>query len=281
MTRPYRHYAAARVSYAREVAASFGDFAESFRRSRLWLTLALNDIAGRYRGSVLGPFWITLTTAAFVIGIGVVYAELMHVDVKVYVPWMATGIVLWNMILAMIVEGANAYIEGGAIIQQTNIPLPVFLWRVITRDLINFAHQIVVIFAVALYFHYFLSINWALALLGLVLLVVNAAWMGFVAAIVSARYRDVQQVIGTVMQLMFFLTPVIWIPADMSKAASLSTLLQQVNPLAHMIAVVRDPLLGHPMKLDSVIYLLVMGLAGWIFTFGLFAAVRRRIVHYL
>ena len=82
MTRPYRHYAAARVSYARELAASFGDFAESFRRSRLWTTLAINDIAGRYRGSVLGPFWITLTTAAFVAGIGVVYAELMNVSVQ-------------------------------------------------------------------------------------------------------------------------------------------------------------------------------------------------------
>ena len=277
MTRPYRHYAAARVSYARELVASLGDFAESFRRTRLWSTLALNDIAGRYRGSVLGPFWITLTTAAFVVGIGIVYAELMHVPAEKYVPWMATGIVIWNLMSAIIVEGSNAYIEGAPIIQQTNIPLPIFIWRVVMRDLVNFAHQIVVIFAVALYFHYFLKINWPLAIFGLVLLTINVAWMGFAAAIMSARFRDMQQVIATVLQLLFFLSPVIWIPSEMS---SVNRVLE-ANPMYHMLDVVRSPLMGNPPSTYSIVYLLVLALAGWIFTFGLFAAVRRRIVHYL
>jgi lipopolysaccharide transport system permease protein len=257
--------------------ASAGDFAESFRRVRLWTTLALNDIAGRYRGSVLGPFWITLTTAAFVVGIGIVYADLMHVPPQKYVPWMATGIVLWNLISAVITEGSNAYIEGAGIIQQTNIPLPVFIWRVVLRDLINFGHQIVVIFAVALYFHYFLRINWPLALFGLLLLTINVSWMGFTAAIISSRFRDMHQVIGTVLQLLFFLSPVIWIPSEMSKVNKIL----EANPMYHMLDVVRSPLMGNPPSVHSIVYLLVMSIAGWIFTFGLFAAVRRRIVHYL
>lgn len=237
----------------------------------------MNDIAGRYRGSVLGPFWITLTTAAFVVGIGIVYAELMNVPPQKYVPWMATGIVLWNLISAIITEGSNAYLESAGIIQQTNIPLPVFVWRVVMRDLVNFAHQIVVIFAVALYFGYFLKINWPLAAFGLALLTINVAWMGFAAAIMSARYRDLQQVIGTVLQLLFFLSPVIWIPSELS---SMNSILE-ANPMYHMLDVVRSPLMGNPPSTKSIIYLLVLALAGWLFTFGLFAAVRRRIVHYL
>jgi ABC-type polysaccharide/polyol phosphate export permease len=277
LTRPTRHYAAARGSYTREFAAAFGDIVESFRRSRLWVALGLNDIAARYRGSVLGPFWITITTAAFVIGIGVVYAELMHVPAQRYVPWMATGIVVWNMCVQIITEGSNAYIEGTPIIQATAIPLPVFIWRVVLRSLINFAHQLPVILGVALYFHYFLTINVPMFLVGLALLVINCSWMAFMGAIISARFRDIQQVINTVLQLLFFLSPVIWIPSEMS---ALSKALQ-LNPFYHMLDVTRSPLLGTPTSLYSLGYLVVMAAIGWVLTFGLFAAVRRRIVHYL
>lgn len=279
MTRPHRHYAAARVSYLREVAASFTDFAESFRRSRLWFTLANNDVAGRYRGSVLGPWWITLTTIAFVIGIGLVYAELMHVPAQKYVPWMATGVVLWNLMSATISEGANSYLEGAGIIQQTNIPLPVFVWRVIYRNLLNFAHQVVVIFGVAAYFHYIdKTVTYLpVALLGMLLLSINISWMAFAAAIAAARFRDLQQVIGTVLQLLFFLSPVIWIPSDLATTSHLLKL----NPFYHLLDVVRSPLMGHMPNMAGVTYLVIMAVAGWIFTFGLFAAVRRRIVHFL
>jgi ABC-type polysaccharide/polyol phosphate export permease len=277
LTRPIRHYAAARGSYSRELVAASGDVVESFRRHRLWSALALNDIAGRYRGSVLGPFWITLTTAAFVIGIGVVYADLMHVPPEKYVPWMATGIVIWNMCVQMITEGANAYIEGTPIIQATSIPLPVFIWRVILRGLINFAHQLPVVLGVAIFFHYFLTINLPMFVVGLLLLVLNTTWMAFFAAMISARFRDMQQVIATVLQLLFFLSPVIWIPSEMSKVSKVL----QLNPFYHLLDVTRSPLMGHPVSLYSLGYLVIMAVAGWIVTFGLFAVVRRRIVHYL
>ncbi len=54
-----------------------------------------------------------------------------------------------------------------------------------------------------------------------------------------------------------------------------------LNPVYHMLAVTRSPLLGQPTDSHSLVFLLVMGLAGWISTFFLYAAVRRRIVHYL
>jgi len=237
----------------------------------------VNDIAGRYRGSVLGPFWITITTAAFVIGIGIVYAELMNVPPQKYVPWMATGIVMWNVVVQMVTDGSTAYLDGAPIIQQTSIPLPVFNWRVVLRALLNFAHQLPVILGVAVYFGYVFTINLPMALFGFVLMVINLSWMGIAAAIVSARFRDMQQVIATVLQLVFFLSPVIWIPSEMSN----TTELLKINPVYHMLDVTRSPLMGLPTSADSIVYLLIMAAVGWIFTFALFASVRRRIVHYL
>jgi ABC-type polysaccharide/polyol phosphate export permease len=238
----------------------------------------VNDIAARYRGSILGPFWITISTIAFVVGIGIVYGDLMHVSTEKYVPWMATGVVVWNMISITINEGAEAFLQGSQIIRQTSIPLPLFVWRVVLRNILNFGHQVVVILGVAIWFHFVTKMNVPLALVGLVLVMVNMAWMSFVAAILSARYRDVQQVIVTVLQLVFFVSPVLWIPNDLRGVRSL---LLTGNPVFHMLAVVRDPLLARPANWTNYLVLIVMAAAGWAATLSLYAVVRRRIVHYL
>jgi ABC-type polysaccharide/polyol phosphate export permease len=278
VTRLPRHYVAARGSFASELAAAAQDLVRSFEQWRLWKTLAFNDILGRYRGSVLGPFWITLTTAAFVVGIALVYGSLMHVATEKYVPWMATGVVVWNTMAATLLEGGDAFIASSTIIRAGSLPLPMFVWRVIFRNILNFAHQLVVIFAVAVWFHYLLKINLPMALLGFVLVLFNISWMSFFAAVAAARFRDIQQVIATMMQLIFFISPVIWIPNEMRGVRSA---LLTANPFYHLLEVTRDPLLGLPTPLHSIIFLVGLGVTGWLVTFLLYASVRRRIVHYL
>ena len=259
------------------MAGAADDFVQSFRAHQLWVALAMNDIVARYRGSMIGPFWITITTAVFVGGIGLVYSELMNVDPAAYVPWMATGVVLWQLISGLVLEGADALIGAAGIIRQTATPLPMFIWRVVLRGIINFLHQIVVIFAVALFFGYFTKINLPLAAAGLVLTVINVAWMALIASIISARFRDTQQVIASVIQLVFFMSPVLWRPQDLTRAK----LILAPNPVYHMLEVVRGPLLGLPVPMISVIFLIVLAVLGWACAFLLFALVRRRIVHYL
>lgn len=202
----------------------------------------------------------------------------MHVSTEKYVPWMATGVVAWNLISLTINEGAEAFIYGAQIIRQTSIPLPLFVWRVVLRNILNFCHQVVVIVGIAIWFKFLTKMNVPLAFVGLVLVMLNVAWIAFVAAILSARYRDVQQVISTVLQLIFFISPVLWIPQDMNGVRSL---LLTADPVFHMLAVIRDPLLARPIQWNSYVFLVVMGAAGWTVTIGLYAAVRRRIVHYL
>lgn len=272
------YHAAARRSFGGEIVAACHDFAESVRCWPLWSTLALNDIAARYRGSILGPFWITISNFAFVLGIGLLYSQLMHTPTEVLIPWIATGVTIWNLISVMTQESGDAFLQGSQIIRQSSLPLPIFVWRAVLRNLINFAHQVIVIFAVAVWYKYLLKIDLPMAILGLALVLFNLSWISFLAAVVAARYRDVQQVIATVLQLVFFLSPIIWIPRDLKGVRSA---LLEMNPINHMLVVTRNPLLGLPSSLHSTIILLVMGVVGWVVTFILYAAVRRRIVHYL
>src|SRR5690606_21228789 len=100
-------------------------------------------------------------------------------------------------------------------------------WRVMMRNLITFAHQMVVVVAVAIWFGYLLEINWPMALLGLVLVTLNIAWIVLLVSIIAARFRDFQQALVSVLQVAFFLSPVIWMPGQARSA----TRLLEANPV--------------------------------------------------
>jgi lipopolysaccharide transport system permease protein len=272
------YYAAAKTSFWDDIKGACKDIVNSFKDTRIWFALGLNDIMARYRGSVLGPFWITLTTAVFVMGIGFLYAGLMKVSIERYLPWMTTGLVIWGLISQTVLEGGDAFISAANILRQTAMPIPLFVWRVVWRNLITFVHQAPVLIAVGLKFHYLFRINLLEASAGLILIVINISWAALFVAIVSARYRDFQQVLASLTQLLFFLSPVLWIPNQMKGYGGK---IMMLNPIVHMLNVLRGPLLGEGFSGFSALFLIGTALIGWIITLILFSKVRRRIVHFI
>lgn len=253
------------------------DFVGAARRWRLWTSLATHDIASRYRGSLLGPFWITATTAAMIGGVGLMYSQLLNLSLAQYIPWLATGIVFWGFFSQVITEGCDAFIASGMIIKQTSIPMMSFVARMITRNLINFAHQLLIIIAVILYFGLWRVANPLLCLAGFALVMVNLCWIALASGIISARFRDVPQIITAIVQVAVFITPVFWRPESIKA----HRFVLNGNPFYHMLEVTRRPLLGEPVAAHSYYLLIGMALVGWFFTYLLFARTRRRVVHYL
>lgn len=246
-------------------------------RWRLWTSLALHDIASRYRGSVLGPFWITVTMAAMIGGVGLMYSQLLNLSLREYVPWLATGLVFWTLFSQVITEGCDCFIASGTIIKQTAIPMFSFLARMLTRNLINFAHQIIIVAVVLVWSGLWRDSNPLLSLAGLVLVMINLSWLALVTGIVSARFRDVPQIVNALVQIAIFLTPVFWRPETIRA----HRFVLHGNPFHHMLEVTRRPLLGEPVSPESYIILIVTALAGWAIAFALFSRTRRRVVHYL
>lgn len=273
-----RYYAAAKTSFWAEFKSACGDVASSLKNLRIWFTLGLNDVIGRYRGSILGPFWITLTMAIFALGIGFLYAGLMKVSLERYLPWMTTGMIVWTMISQTVLDSSEAFIAASDVMRQTALPAPIFVWRVVWRNLLIFVHQAPVLIILGWKFGYLWRINLLEAVFGLVLVVLNLSWFAVVSAAVCARFRDLKQILASLIQLVFFLSPVLWIPDEMK---GLGRKLMALNPVAHMLDVVRAPLIAEQPSLYSVIYLLAAAAAGWLFTLAFLARTRRRIVHYV
>ena len=261
-----------------EFAMAVGDFRASGGKLGLAWTLAWHDVVSRYRGSILGPFWITLSMLVMVLGLGILYAELQHISLITFMPFVALGIVFWGMISLVIIEGCDTFVHASGMLSQTSLPMFTFLWRTVLRNLVTLGHHLIIIVGVLIWFGYWRILNLPLAIAGLLLTVINISWISLGVAITSARFRDIPQIVTSVMQFSMFMTPVFWIPSSRSPVMRV---VLEFNPFFYMLDSIRSPLLGQQPQALSYLVLIIMAVLGWSLTFSAFALTRRRIVHYL
>jgi ABC-type polysaccharide/polyol phosphate export permease len=261
----------------RYAAAGWRDLSEGLLRWHMWGRMGWEDIRQRYRRSLLGPFWFSLSMLVMVVSLGVLYSKILHQDLKSYLPFLTLGLLFWGMMQDMIKEGCTAFIAAETLIRQIRLPLSTHIYRTICRQFLIFLHNLVIYIPVALLFQVRLSAATLLVLPGIVLWLVNAVWVELLLAMCSTRFRDVPPLVGSALQIVFFLSPILWHPATLGTRASLV----EFNPVYHFLEIVRAPLMG--LAPDPVSWLAVLGmtLVGWGITFPLFARFRSRIAYWL
>lgn len=243
----------------------------------LWAMLGWNDIRQRYRRSVLGPFWITLSMAIFITFLGAIYSRIFHIEINTYLPYLALGYIVWGFISQTTNESSVAFQEGERIIRQIRLPYAIFVLRIVWRNFIVFLHTIVIFVPIVFIFDVKLGVVSFLALPGLLLLYINQVWMTLVLAILTTRYRDLQQIVATAIQLALFATPIMWPISALGSA----TIIAYINPIYHFIDLVRAPMLGAAPSLMSWLVALGCALIGWVIAVLLLHRASRRLVFWL
>lgn len=257
--------------------AAWRDLRAGTSRSWMWTALALQDIKLRYRGSVLGPFWLTISTLVMVAAIGAIYSRLFGMDLTTYLPYLAIGLIIWQFVSSLITEGCDTFLRVESVIQQIPIPFSIHAYRGVCRNLIVLAHSFVIIPIVLLVFPQHLDWRALESVLGLALLAVNGFWVSILLGMVSARFRDIPPIVANFLQVLFFVTPVFW-PIE---AAKEWTPVLALNPAFAAIDVIRAPLLGQPVMPSSWIILSAATVLGCAATFALFARFRTRIAYWI
>lgn len=248
-----------------------------FRAWPVWMVMSWDDIRQRYRRSVLGPFWITLSMGVFIVILSIIYSRLFHTPLEHYMPFLTVGYVVWGFISSTTSEACNVFFESARIIKQIKLPYSIYVMRVVWRNFIVFLHTIVIYIPVAVYFKVPLTLMTPLVLPGLLLVLLNQVWVAVVLGILSTRYRDMLPIIVTVIQLMMFATPIMW----MVGSAENLQLVADANPAYHLIEIVRAPALGVAPHLLSWIVVISMTFVGWGLASALMVSKARRIVYWL
>ena len=253
------------------------DIAEGWRRRELWEMMALQDIRQRYHRSVLGPFWITLSMGAMIGALGLLYGTIFKQDMHDYMPFLAAGFILWGLISNLIIEGTRAFTGVEGLILQLPAPLTIYVYRLLWSSLITFAHNASIFVLVCLW--YGLNPGWTalLALPALLVLLLNGFWVALLLGLLSARFRDIPMVVASVVQVLFFITPIIWKRDMLPGRAQLLDL----NPFHHFIEILRAPLLGQVPSLENWVVVTIVTFVGWVVALWFFSAYRRRLAYWI
>lgn len=242
-------------------------------------TLGWQDVKQRYRRSKLGPFWLTISMGVLIGALGLVFGTILDTPISDFLPFLAIGLILWAYVSTVITEGCFSFISADAIIKQLPISLFVHVMRVVWRNLVILAHNAVIIPLLFLVFLKPLSFTALLALPGLLLTTLTLSWIALLAGILCARYRDLSQIVASVLQIAFYVTPIIWLPSMLSGRKSFFLL--DLNPFYHLIEVVRSPLLGVAPTTTNWIVSLTIVLLGWVLTLLVFKRYRNRVSYWL
>lgn len=253
------------------------DVVLSLKRFDYWGLLGYLDVKQRYRRSVIGPFWLTISMGVTVTALGFLYANLFKLDLHEYLPFLALGFILWQFISGILIESCEVFVSAENIIKQSQSLFSLQVFRLVWRNLIILAHNLVIFLVVLLVFELPVGFQMLLFLPALTVAMLLGVGFGTILGILCTRFRDVGPLVQSVTQLCFFLTPIIWKPELLQGRA----VFLDYNPFYHVMSILRAPLLMEPVGLLSWYVSISLAVGGLILAFLALSGVRRVLAYWL
>lgn len=260
-------------------AAAWGDLVNGLLRFELWGRIGWLDVKRRYRRTALGPFWTSATLAIYTVAVGIVGAGLFHQNIREYLPYLSSGMIVWTLISTIIIKSCNALIVGHILFRNVRFEYSILAYALVWRNFIIFLHNLVIYLAIILILKPSLfDLKMLVVIPGLFIILINGVWIALLCGMLCLRFRDIQPIVQTVISIFMLVTPIFW------SADGLSGLRQfifvQLNPLYRLIDIVRGPLLGTIPTTASYVAALVITAMGWGFAFMIFRRFRTRISYW-
>jgi len=255
------------------------DIVDGLRLWPVWAALAWHDIRIRYIRTLLGPLWITVSMAVSVFALGLVFSKIFNTDLGAYLPFLTAGLLIWGFISGILLEAAPTFSTAQLIILSVSAPYSMHVYRGVLRQIIIFGHNVLVFVGVVLVVGVSVTPATLLFFPALLLVCVIMAWVTLLLAIVGTRFRDLQPIITTILQLFFFVTPLIWDRDQLAGRAH--PIWIDINPFYHIIEIMRAPMLGKVPPLLTIVTVVAIAIGGWLATYAMFTRFRRRIPYWL
>lgn len=265
-------------------AVAIRDLRGSLASLPLAAALALDDILGKYRRTVLGPLWIVIGQAVTVAGFVVVFSGLLGMDPRGYALYLAAGIPVWMLLSQFLVDMPNTFIAARGVIESFELPWLTHIWRRSIGYVLLFGHHLITLFAMMAIFAAVglpgavPSFNMLLAIPALLVVLIAGTGAGTLLAVLGARYRDLQPAMQVSAGFLFLFTPVMWRHDRLGPDLAW---VYEYNPLYYYVTLVRDPLLGRVSDLS--IWVGASAGAAALFAIGFLAFLlgRHRLYHWL
>lgn len=262
-----------------EIRVAVADLKKGYGKLFLALMLGWQDIRQRYRRSKLGPFWLTISMGVMIGMIGIVFGQVLSSPMQDYLPFLATGTILWTCFSTGVMEGSTAFIDAQGMIRQLNLPLSMYIIRVLWRNIVIFAHNVIILPLVFIIVGKPITINIIYVIPGLFIFVWNIFWISMLLSTFCTRFRDMPPIVGSLLQVFFYITPIIWMPNSLNPRSA--SLFVDPNPMYHILQVVRAPILGSAPTILNWEVSFGVALLGSFIAICFFGKYKKRIAYWL
>jgi len=256
---------------------ALNDFFQAIEKRRFWFNFSMLDIKQRYRGSVLGPLWITISMGIFIFFVGLVYARLFNQPLNELLPYLCAGFVFWNYITSVINESVDVFLHEKEFIDNVSLPFFCYIFKLFSRNIIIFLHNIVVLFFVLILFGVKINLYFLLVIPGFILLNLNLLNIVIFLAFLGIRFRDIPPIINSLLTVVFFVSPITWKPEMLPPGS----LILKLNPISYFLDIVRTPILGSMPNIDSYVVVSVFMLLGFVVSFSIFDKYKPRVAYWV
>ena len=244
-----------------------------------WITFGLNSVKAKYRRTVIGQWWITLSVATFIFVIGSLYQGIVGGGYQNYMAYLAVGYILWLFMQECISSGSKTLNRAKPFLLQKRYFFTTFFYELLYRELLIICHHAILIPPIFLWLNIWpglMGILWSLV--GFFLVLYTAFWVAILVAIIAVRFPDFVPILQSLLRLAFFATPVIWVERNLGDFAQNIVLL---NPFGYYIRIVRDPLLGLGMPFDVLFVALTMSAVITMISLFVFSKTLDRLTYWL
>jgi len=254
------------------------DFYDAIKKFKIWISLSKFDIIKRYKRSLIGPWWITLSTFFLILGISLLYSIILNQDFKTHIFNLSINLIIWIFIRESIVDSCQSLIESKNLIMNEQFNIIVFALRVILRNLIIFAHNTLIIFLLLLFLKdKFELYGVLLFFLNLFLLVLFLIPICISVSLISTRFRDFQMIVTNIMQLLFFISPILFTKQLVSNVEWIIN----INPFAMLMLLISESLTENKINLDYFFYIIFYFLFFYFFNLKIYSYYKKKITYWL
>ncbi|MDR1376808.1 MAG: ABC transporter permease [Synergistaceae bacterium] len=239
--------------------------------------LSWRDVSLRYRGSLLGPFWYTVSTLLQIQFLGYLYPVIFNVKDAEYMRWLSMGLICWQFISPALGGAESVFTSARGVYTERRMPYSFFCVKYMILQVLVFFHQLPVVlycvyaFGISIRFAHVLSFLLGLAAVSLILFCLS-----FILGVLCLRFYDIPQIVNLLLYIAFMFTPIFWMP---QMAASRAQVVEY-NPFYYLLDVMRSPLMGRDVEFLSWVVVFAVLAAAALGTFVLFARCRRRLAFY-
>ena len=191
---------------------------------------------------MLGPWWITATNGITALIMGLVSGGFLGAEIRTYLPNFMVSVTIWNFISSCLSESCFTLISAGGMIKAVNMPIIIHVMRMVHRNFIVLLHNMAIFPLLWLVFPWHVSFRLIFLVVGLAAIYLFAVAGSVIVSMICVRFRDVPPIVGSILQVLFFISPIIWVPSQVRGGA----LVVALNPIAYLLAITRDPIMSNP-----------------------------------